>query len=187
MIVIGIIYGIITGHIKEVSLASIDSSKEAISVCISMFGVISFWMGILQIAKKSGLMSSMTKMIMPLLKILFCDIPEDHIVNEYICSNFIMNFFGISWAATPPGLKAMKELSKLNNNSYKISNNMCTFLIINMSSLQLIPINILAYRSQYGSVNPASILGVSITSTTTATLAAIAFSKVARKLSERSL
>lgn len=181
MIVIGIVYGIITGNIKEVSLASINSSKEAITLCITMLGVMSLWMGIMEVACKSGIVSSMTKVIMPLLKILFPDIPKGHIVNEYICSNFIMNFLGIAWAATPVGLKAMKELSKLNKQSEIASSSMCTFLIINVSSLQLIPINILAYRSQYGSINPGKILGVSIIATIISTLAAVIFAITARR------
>ena len=95
-----------------------------------------------------------------------------------ITTNIIANFLGLGWAATPPGLKAMEELEKLNKKPGVASNEMCTFLILNISSLQLIPVNIIAYRSQYGSVNPASILGPAIVATLFSTVVGIIFAKI---------
>lgn len=95
------------------------------------------------------------------------------------------NILGLGWAATPMGLKSMGELKKLNQNSSIASVDMCTFLIINISSLQLIPVNIIAYRSQYGSVNPASIVGIALMATCFSTLIGIIFSIVARKISRK--
>lgn len=183
MIIIGIIVGVVNGDIDKVSAASINSAKEAITLCITMLGVMSLWTGIMQIAKCSGITDAFTKVLRPILRLLFPDIPKDHIVNEYIASNMIANILGLGWAATPMGLKAMKELSKLNKNSETASCNMCTFLIINISSLQLIPVNIIAYRSQYGSISPTQILGAAIVATSISTVAGILFSVVARKLS----
>lgn len=185
MIVIGIMVGVIQGNIADVSNATINSSKDAVSLCITMLGIMAMWTGIMQIAKKCGLVASFTKALRPLLRFLFPDIPKDHIVNEYIASNMIANILGLGWAATPMGLMAMRELKGLNKNSEMASCDMCTLLIINISSLQLIPVNIIAYRSQYGSVNPAEILMAGIIATAFSTLAGIIFSVIARKSSNR--
>lgn len=185
MIVIGIIVGVFSGDIDKVSVASINSAKEAITLCIAMLGVMSLWTGIMQVAKSAGLTASFTKALRPLIRLLFPDLPQDHIVNEYIASNMIANILGLGWAATPMGLKAMEELSKLNKKSETASCDMCTFLIINISSLQLIPVNIIAYRSQYGSVSPTEILGAGLIATTIATCSGIIFSIIARKLSNK--
>ncbi|HKL78883.1 MAG TPA: nucleoside recognition domain-containing protein [Mobilitalea sp.] len=185
MIVVGIIVGAIRGKIGEVSNATINSSKEAVALCITMLGIMAMWTGLMEIAKKSGLVGSFTRALRPVIRFLFPDIPKDHVVNEYIASNMIANILGLGWAATPMGLMAMRELKKLNNNSERASCDMCTLLIINISSLQLIPVNIIAYRSQYGSVNPAEILLAGIVATTCSTLTGAIFSTIARKRSRR--
>lgn len=182
MIVIGIIYGSLTGKISNVSNSTINSAKEAVTLCITMLGVMSLWMGIMEVAKSIGIIERLTKGLKPVLRFLFPDIPRDHIVNEYIASNMIANILGLGWAATPVGLKAMKEMAKLNEMRDKASPDMCTFLIINISSLQLIPVNIIAYRSQYGSLNPTEILGAGLVATLISTMIGALFSIVARKL-----
>ncbi|MDF2474255.1 MAG: putative rane protein [Lachnospiraceae bacterium] len=184
MIIIGIVVGVLNGNIGEISTASINSAKEAVSLCITMLGVMSLWTGIMQVAKSAGITDAFTKILRPVLRLLFPKIPKDHIVNEYIASNMIANILGLGWAATPMGLKAMSELKKLNRNGDTASCDMCTFLIINISSLQLIPVNIIAYRSQYGSVSPTEILGAALASTTISTIAGVLFSLVARRLSK---
>lgn len=185
MIIIGIIVGVLKGNIAEVGNAAINSSKEAVALCISMVGIMAMWTGMMQIAKKSGLVASFTKALRPIIRFLFPDLPKGHIVNEYIASNMIANILGLSWAATPMGLMAMRELKKLNNDSELASCDMCTLLIINISSLQLIPVNIIAYRSQYGSVNPAEILMAGIVATCISTIAGVIFATTARKISNR--
>ncbi len=184
MILIGILYGAFTGNISEVSNGFLTSSKEAVTLCITMLGVLSFWSGIMEIGKRAGIIRQMTKLIMPFVNFLFPDIPKNHESREYITTNIIANILGLGWAATPPGLKAMESLSKLNeekNGREKVhisSDEMCTFLVINISSLQIIPMNIIAYRSQYGSINPASIVVPAIIATSASTMAAIIFCKL---------
>lgn len=185
MIVLGIVFGVFTGKMPDVGLATINSAKEAITLCITMLGIMAFWTGIMQIARKSGLMESMTKALRPIIRLLFPDLPANHVVNEYISANMIANLLGLGWAATPMGLKAMDELRKLNQDRKEASCDMCTFLIINISSLQLIPVNIIAYRSQYGSVNPAEILGAAIITTVISTIIGGIFAVVARKVCKR--
>ncbi len=189
MILIGVIYGALNGTLPEVTTAALESAKEAVSLCITMLGVMSFWMGFMHIAEQAGLIHALTKKLKPVLHFLFPNVPKDHPANEYLSENMIANIFGLGWAATPAGLKAMEELQKMNEenckrfgeNKYRgreiATKEMCDFLIINISSLQLVPINIIAYRSQYGSANPMDIMGPAIAATTVGTVVAILFCK----------
>ena len=175
MVITGVIFGILTGKTNEVSEAFLSSSKEAVSLCITMAGGVAMWSGIMEIAKESGLTTALSRKMKPLIRLLFPGIPKDDIANEYIATNMMANILGLGWAATPSGLLAMKELHRLNKEKETASNDMCTFLVINISSLQLIPINIIAYRMQYGSVNPTQIVAPSIVATLVSTLVAIFF------------
>ena len=175
MLLIGIVYGAATGRMNEVTDAALSSAKEAVSLCITMAGIVAMWVGIMEIAKSSGLVERLTRKMRPLLGFLFPDVPGEHRAMEFISANMIANFLGLGWAATPFGLKAMEELAKLEKQRKSVSpgtasNAMCTFLILNISSLQLIPVNIIAYRSQYGSVNPTAIVGPGIVATAVSTV-----------------
>lgn len=178
MIILGIVYGSITGNIADVGNGALDSARDAVSLCITMLGVMSVWTGIMEIADKSGIIAAMSDKMAPVIKWLFPGVPRDNPAFEHITMNLIANILGLGWAATPAGLKAMKALSELNRHSERASNDMCTFLIINISSLQLIPVSIIAYRSQYGSVNPSAVIGPGLFATIISTLAAIIFCKV---------
>lgn len=190
MILIGIVYAAFTGRMPDITNAALDSSKEAVSLCITMIGVMSFWVGLMEIASEAGIIQAASKKIRPVIHFLFPDLPPGHPAEEPITTNIIANVLGLGWAATPAGLKAMDQLSKLEDQRRKklapgisrpagtASNEMCTFLIINISSLQLIPINVIAYRSQYGSVNPASIIGAGILSTLVSTGIAVIYCKL---------
>ena len=178
MIIIGIIYGSLTGHMAELSNAALDSAKEAVTLCITMLGVMALWVGLMQIAQKAGIIASMTKKLRPFLLFLFPRLRYEDIALEYISTNVVANILGLGWACTPAGLKAMEELGKIQrkNKACKdptaASNEMC-------NSLQLIPVNIIVYRSQYGSVTPTSIIMPAILATTCSTLAGILFIKFA--------
>lgn len=189
MILIAVVYGTVTGNVKAVGSAAVDSSKEAVELCITMLGVMALWTGVMRIAEASGLTEKFRKVARPVLRFLFPDVPEDSEANDYIASNLLANLLGLGWAATPFGLKAMVELQKINveqgGKREVASRSMCSFLIINISSLQLIPVNIIAYRSQYGSVNPAEIVGPAIVATTISTLAAVVFIKLTEKKDHR--
>lgn len=189
MMIIGIVFGILEGRVTEVTNGALDASKEAIALCITMMGVMSFWVGLMEIAKQSGLIETASRLISPFVRFLFPNLPKDHRANEPITTNIIANVLGLGWAATPAGLQAMEALAELEeerrDGKYPYparecgcaSNEMCSFLIINISSLQLIPMNIIAYRSQYGSVNPTAIVGPGILATTISTLAAVIYCK----------
>ncbi len=194
MIMIGVVYGAVAGRMAEVTNAALDSAGDAVSLCITMIGVMALWVGLMEIAQKSGLIAKLTQGIQPFIRFLFPRIPEGHPAREYIATNLIANVLGLGWACTPAGLKAMEELAKLEaergNPAYLddgmgivgkreriASNEMCTFLILNISSLQLIPVNMIAYRSQYGSVNPAGIIAPAIVATFVSTLTAVVYCK----------
>lgn len=205
MIVAGIAYGSVTGNMEAVGNGIMDSAKEAVSLAIAMMGVVALWSGLMEIAKETGIVAGATRLLRPIIRFLFPKIPEGDESLEHITVNVISNIFGLGAAATPAGLKAMKALERLeerrasdeaagksfdrgvkkeskDKNTYKkqyrASNEMCTFLVLNISSLQLIPVNMIAYRSQYGSVNPMAVVGPAIIATLVSTLAAIIFSKI---------
>ncbi len=217
MILLGVIFAACTGRMSEVTNAALDSAGEAISLCITMAGVMALWMGLMEIAQRAGIIEKMTKGIAPFLNFMFPRIPQGHPARGYIATNIIANVMGLGWACTPAGLKAMEELAKLEVErgnpeylEYKderkrgrthlekegsgaigddnpcrgavsnrvASNEMCTFLIFNISSLQLIPVNMIAYRSQYGSANPAAIIVPAIVATLFSTIVAVVYCKV---------
>ena len=191
MLLIGIIVGVVTGQAAEVNVSVIDGAKEAVSLCITMLGIMAFWTGLMEIARQAGIIGELTKKLEKLLTLLFPDLPKEHVVKEYIASNMIANVLRLGWAATPMGIKAMEELAKIDKEQHGgrqtgiASIDMCTFLIVNVSSLQLIPVNVIAYRSQYGSVNPASILGMAIVATFCSTAAGVLFAVIARKYTKK--
>lgn len=196
MMIIGILWGAVHGTMDQVTQGALNSAKEAVELCVTMLGVMSLWTGILEIGQSAGLMEQMTRKMRPVLKFLFPGLPKDHPAGLAIAANMIANILGLGWAATPAGLKAMEELSKLEEERRRseisreggrvrkamaggtASNEMCTFLIINISSLQLIPVNMIAYRSQYGSGNPAAIVGPAIAATAVSTIVAVIYCKV---------
>ena len=178
MILIGIIFGAFNGRMEVITNAALDSSKEAVTLCITMIGIMSFWCGIMEIAAQAGIIGSAAKKMRPVIRFLFPDLPKEHKAQEHITTNFIANILGLGWAATPAGLKARRK--------GVASNEMCTFLIMNISSLQLIPMNVIAYRSQYGSANPAAIVGAGILATVASTGAAVIFCKIAEQRRKKS-
>lgn len=183
MILIGVVYGAFAGTMAEVTNAAFDYAKDAVSLCITMIGVMSVWMGLMEIAGKSGLIGKMTEKIGPFISFLFPNIPKEHTARGYIATNLIANILGLGWACTPAGLKAMESLSQLekergNPHPEIADDEMCDFLILNISSLQLIPVNMIAYRSQYGSVNPAAIIVPSILATLCSTVVAVLYIKI---------
>lgn len=182
MIVAGVMFGAFHGGFAQVSQAAVDSAKEAVELALAMAGVIALWSGLMEIARQTGIIAACTGKLRPLLRFLFPRLPADGRASELIATNFIANVFGLGWAATPAGLEAMQELSLLaekhGDKKGVASAEMCTFLVLNISSLQLIPVNMIAYRSQYGSVSPTAIVGPAIIATLVSTLVAVVLCRV---------
>ena len=189
MILIGIIYGAFTGNLEAVTDAALQSAQDAVTLCITMMGVMSMWVGLMEIAKESGVVERLTRIIGPVLHFLFPKVPRGSKAEEYISLNVIANVLGLGWAATPAGLNAMKELENLRKQQGQAegvaTNEMCNFLILNISSLQLIPVNLIAYRSSYGSQNPTSIIAPAILATAFSTFVAIVFIVVINKIGKK--
>ena len=181
MILIGIAIGAINGRLQDITNAAIESAKDAVMLCITMLGVMSMWTGLMRIAERAGLVDMLSEKMAPILRFLFPDIPRGHKAFKHIATNFIANILGLGWAATPAGLKAMEELQTLNPRKNTASKSMCMFMIINMSSLQLVTMNIIAYRSQYHSANPSEIIGPGLIATLFSTIAAITVGKLLEK------
>ena len=184
---------------------AIQASKEAVTLCITMLCVMTLWTGVLEIGHRSGLVDQLAGRMGPILTFLFPRLDPDGKARKQISVNVTANILGLGWAATPARLKAMEELKKVEEERRKggaagrkdtpgqeetagqraaarqagtASNEMCTFLIINISSLQLIPMNMIVYRSQYGSVNPTAIAGPALAAAFISTVVAVIFCRV---------
>lgn len=189
MLVIGIGVGLVTGKAAEVSTALVDSTKNGVDYAIGMAGVVAMWSGIMHLAEAEGILDVLTRKMKGLIHFLFPDIPHGHPAEKYISLNFAANILGLGWAATPAGLSAMEALNDLEEERRsthhplagirgRASQEMCTFLVINVSSLQLIPMTIIAYRSQFGAAVPAEIVLPGILATAFSTAAGILFVKI---------
>lgn len=174
----GILTGAFLGRMDLVTNAVIDGGRNAVELAFTMAGVVAVWSGILKIVEKGGMIDALAEKMEPFLDFLFPEVPRGHAARRYISANFAANFLGLGWAATPAGLLAMEELAKLNGKTGRASNAMCMFLVVNMSSLQLVTVNILAYRAEYGSAAPAEIMGAGIAATLGTTLVGILLAKI---------
>lgn len=154
--IVGIIYSIITG--KDISSELINTANDAVSIIMSMLPVMCLWLGIMNIAKCSGLMDKFAKLLEPGLKIIFPEIPKNSKCFGYIGSNIVMNMLGLGNAATPFGLKAIKEMQEINENKDVASRSMITFLVINTAAVTVMPTTIIGLRTLYGSVNALNII-----------------------------
>ena len=184
MILLGIIVSVFLGNVDRVALQFVDSSKEAVELSVVMLGVVGMWTGMMKVAEAAGISRALTKRLVPLIRFLYPELKGEHCAKarEYIAQNMTANFLGLGWAATPTGIKAMEELKHIScaSNKNEISaptNSMCMFLLINVSSLQLIPVNIIAYRSKYGAESPAQIIAPAVIATICSTLVAILYGK----------
>jgi spore maturation protein A len=181
MILLAIVVAVFTGNMAALTNAAIESAREAVTLCITMLGVLSMWTGLMTVAQKAGLISALSRRAKPLLRYLFPALGRNHPAHEPIATNFIANILGLGWAATPSGLKAMEILQKENPAPDTATPSMRMFMVINMSSLQLVTISVVAYRMQYGSANPSEIIGPGLIITIVTTVFAVMFCKLLEK------
>ncbi len=181
VIILGIIFATLQGKINVVSTAFLDGAKDAVDIFLLLLGTVSMWNGMITIAERSGLVKLISQKIMPLLKFLFPTVPPKDKAMDYIALNMAANFFGLGWAATPSGIMAVKELDRLNKKKATATNAMCMFLVINMSSIQLISINIISYRMKYGSLCPDKIVFPGIIATAVSTITAVWLCKLCER------
>lgn len=183
LIVIGVIVGVATGKAQAVSDAAINGAKDAALLCISLIGAYALWLGTLQIAQDAGLVEAIAKKMRGVIRRLFPGVPKNNPASGYITLNLVANMLGMGNAATPFGLKAMKELQLLNPDKERASHAMCMLLIINASAVQLLPMTVIAMRSAAGSAAPAEIVLPALIATTANTTVAIIAAKIFKGLS----
>ena len=157
-IIIGIIFSLFTGRMDIITSEILKSSETALNMIVKIFPVMALWLGIMNIALKSGMLNKLSKLVYPVLKIIFPEIPKKHESLGYITTNIVMNVFGLGNAATPFGLKAMKSLQELNEKKDTASRSMITFLVINTSGVTLVPTTVISLRMLYNSVSPGGIM-----------------------------
>lgn len=153
-LIISFIYAILNGRVGEVNNSIFESTKSAVELCISLLGTICLWNGIMQIACKTNIVKHLTKILNPIMKMLFPDIKKEDKVHKEITMNIIANIMGLGNAATPLGLKAMESMQKNNKIKNRLSNSMATFIVLNTASIQIIPTTVIAIRNSLGSNNP---------------------------------
>ncbi|MWV44758.1 nucleoside recognition protein [Paenibacillus sp. HJL G12] len=174
LIVIGFGFAAAQGNIETVTSAAFDGAKTGVTVCFGLISVLVFWLGMMKLAEESGLLQKIAKLMGPIVRFLFPDVPRNHPAMGYILSNMSANLLGLGNAATPMGIKAMQELQTLNPDKTAASPAMCTLLALNTASITLIPTTLIAIRMNYQSANPTEIVGTTLAATMVATLAAVA-------------
>jgi spore maturation protein A len=177
MIVVSIIAGAVNGKLDDVVNSVLGGAELAVKVAFSLIGIMAFWLGMMNIAQKCGLVAFIAKIIKPVTKHLFNEIPEDSPAVGDIAMSFSANAFGLTNAATPIGIKAMEELQKENKDKTSASNAMCMFLAMNTAGFQLIPATVIAILVGAGFKNPTEIIMPTLIVTTFAFFAAILMAK----------
>lgn len=182
LIIISIVIGAINGKLQDVVNAVMSGAELSVKVAFSLIGIMAFWLGIMKIAQKSGIIDFLSKILKPITKVLFNEIPPESPAVGDIAMNFTANAFGLSNAATPFGIKAMEELQKENKDKTSASNSMCLFLGMNTAGFQLIPTTVLAVLVGIGYKNPTEIIAPTLLVTIIAFTFAIVLSKVLQKV-----
>jgi spore maturation protein A len=161
-IIIGIGYSLFTGNVNSVNNEILNSARTSLTMILNMLPIVTLWVGIMEIAKSSGLLDKIARFFSPVLSFIFPDIPKGHESFGFISSNIIANLFGLGNAATPFGIKAMTSLQTLNKNKDTATRSMITFLILNTTGLSLIPTTIISIRMMHNSADPLEIVGIVI-------------------------
>jgi spore maturation protein A len=182
MIFLSIIVGLIQGRIDYVVVAVTDSAKLGFELALGLTGIMALWLGIMNVASESGLVTALGRFLYPIMGRLFPEVPKEHPAMGAMVMNIAANMLGLGNAATPFGLQAMKELQTLNSQLQTASNAMCTFLAINTSSVQLIPATAIAYLAANGSTNPSDVIFSSLIATTISTIVGLLAVKQLAKL-----
>jgi spore maturation protein A len=181
LILIGLVVAAFNGKIEAVTQAALDNAKYAVELCFGLIGIYALWLGLMRVAEEAGLVKRVSQKMQGVMRFLFTDIPARHPAIGAITMNIIANMLGLGNAATPLGIKAMKELQELNPHKDRATDAMCMFLVINTSSVQLIPATVVALRSTAGSSNPTEIIGTAFIATVCSTAAGIIAAKILQR------
>ncbi|BBI33153.1 nucleoside recognition domain-containing protein [Cohnella abietis] len=181
MIVFSVIFGAANGKMEKVAEAAFGGAQTGVTVCLGLISILVFWMGLMRIAEDAGLIRMISRIMAPVVRRLFPDVPTDHPAMGYILSNMSANLLGLGNAATPMGIKAMQELQKLNVNPTIATPAMCTLLALNTASITLVPTTMIAIRMNFGSLHPADIVAPTLLATLVSTGVAIIVDRWYRK------
>lgn len=182
LILISIITAIYTGKIEEVTNELLNATQRAVQVSIGLIGIMAFWLGIAKIAQKSGLINLISKLISPILKLVFNELPKNSPAFSNIALNITANALGLSNAATPFGIKAMKDIKKEENKNDVATNSMCIFLAMNTAGFQIVPATVLAILIAAGAKNPTEIILPTFIVTLSSFIFAIVIAKILAKI-----
>ncbi|VEG91899.1 nucleoside recognition domain-containing protein [Legionella spiritensis] len=182
MILLSVVVGVIQGRLDNVVHAVTDSAKLGFEIALGLTGIMALWLGIMAIASESGLITRLARLLRPVMRPLFPDVPVDDPAMGSMIMNMAANMLGLGNAATPFGLQAMKELQRLNANAEQASDAMCTFLAINTSSIQLIPATAIAFLAANGALHPSSVIFSSLVATVASTVVGVTAVKQLAKI-----
>jgi spore maturation protein A len=182
LIVAAVALGAATGRIEEVTRAALESAGGAVTIAIGLIGAMSLWLGIMKIAEDAGLVRLLARLIAPILRRLFPDVPADHPAMGSMLLNIAANALGLSNAATPLGLRAMEDLERLNPTPGIATNAMCTFLTINTAGVQIIPASMVSLMASAGSKDPSAIIGTTFAATLISLVLGLAMAKLLERL-----
>jgi len=182
LVLLAVTIGGWTGHLKEVTDGAFDGAKTAVTIALGLIGIMALWLGVMRLAERAGLIQKLARVLRPVMSRLFPGVPNDHPAMGSMLMNMAANMLGLGNAATPLGLRAMRDLERLNPHPGTATNAMCTFLAINTSSVQLIPTTAIAILVAAGSTNPTAIVGTSLLATLCAATVAITTVKLLEKL-----
>ena len=182
MIVSGIAVAAARGSMGDVSAGIMTGASSSVELFLGLMGIMALWTGVMRVAEKSGLVEALSRVIRPVLVLIFPDVPKNHPAMGAMVMNLAANMLGLGNAATPIGINAMKELQKLNPRPSRATNAMCTFLVLNTSSVQIIPATVIGLRAAAGSSNPTEIVGTALLATTISTLAGLIAVKTLQRL-----
>ncbi len=181
MICLAIITAALSGNIEKITPSIFASAEQGVTVAFGLISIMTFWLGMMKLIERSGIIEIIKKILQPLAFLLFPAVPRNHTAMNAILMNMSANLLGLGNSATPFGIKAMEELQKLNPRRDTASDEMCTLLAVNTSSLTLIPTTVIALRASAGSLNPTEIVGTTIVATLCSTAVALTADRLFRK------
>ena len=181
LIFCGILVGLLSGNGETISKAIINSSSNTVTFIIELTGIMCFWCGVMKVAENSGLTEKISKLLKPVLKLIFKEAAKDERALGAIVMNLTANMMGLSNAATPFGIKAMEEMDRLNRDKETASNDMALFLVLNATCIQLVPSTIISIRAACNSANPGIIILPTLVSTATAAIVGVLCCKILQR------
>ena len=182
MIVVGILFALPQGEegARQVTRGILSGAENAVTFAFGLIGVLAFWSGMLKLAEKAGITALIARALTPVVRRIFPSVPPRDPASASIVMALAANLLGLGNAATPLGIRAMKDLARLNRGSPRASDAMCTFLALSTSSITLIPGSVIAIRAATGSADPAAIVGTTLVATTVSTVVALVLDRMLR-------